>query len=77
MSTSKSDPIQMVPQVVVVGSGYWGQNLVRNFYQLNALCWRSATATEARLKELGAKYPEAALISDYQEVLMTRRCVRW
>ncbi|MCD6224703.1 MAG: hypothetical protein J7K32_04110 [Deltaproteobacteria bacterium] len=23
--------------VAVIGSGYWGKNLVRNFYQLNAL----------------------------------------
>ncbi|OGT15874.1 MAG: hypothetical protein A3J49_08835 [Gallionellales bacterium RIFCSPHIGHO2_02_FULL_57_16] len=25
------------PNVAVVGSGYWGQNLVRNFYALGAL----------------------------------------
>jgi len=28
---------QRVPRVVVVGCGYWGQNLVRNFAQLGAL----------------------------------------
>jgi len=26
-----------VPSVAVIGSGYWGQNLVRNFYTLNSL----------------------------------------
>lgn len=26
-----------VPQVAVVGAGYWGKNLVRNFFELNAL----------------------------------------
>ena len=26
-----------VPSVAVVGSGYWGKNLIRNFYNLGAL----------------------------------------
>jgi len=26
-----------VPSVAVIGSGYWGKNLVRNFHQLGAL----------------------------------------
>ena len=26
-----------VPRVAVIGSGYWGKNLVRNFNQLGAL----------------------------------------
>ena len=27
----------VIPSVAVVGGGYWGKNLVRNFYNLNAL----------------------------------------
>lgn len=27
----------MIPQVAVIGCGYWGKNLVRNFGQLGAL----------------------------------------
>jgi UDP-2-acetamido-3-amino-2,3-dideoxy-glucuronate N-acetyltransferase len=27
------------PRIAVVGSGYWGKNLVRNFYELGALRW--------------------------------------
>jgi UDP-2-acetamido-3-amino-2,3-dideoxy-glucuronate N-acetyltransferase len=27
------------PQVAVIGCGYWGRNLVRNFHQLGALRW--------------------------------------
>ena len=28
---------KMLKNIVVVGCGYWGQNLVRNFYELNCL----------------------------------------
>jgi len=28
---------QAIPRVAVVGSGYWGKNLVRNFHDLQAL----------------------------------------
>jgi len=68
MSNSIQDSIQPIPQVVVVGSGYWGQNLVRNYYQMNALL-AICDSNRERLEELGKKYPECALISDYQEVL--------
>lgn len=68
MTNSMQDSIQPIPQVVVVGSGYWGQNLVRNYYQMNALL-AICDSNRERLEELGKKYPEAALISDYQEVL--------
>ena len=27
----------MKPKVVVVGAGYWGKNLIRNFFELGAL----------------------------------------
>ena len=30
---------EKTPQVAVIGAGYWGKNLVRNFYQLDALRW--------------------------------------
>jgi hypothetical protein len=32
-----------VPPIAVIGAGYWGKNLVRNWYQLGALraiCYR-------------------------------------
>jgi UDP-2-acetamido-3-amino-2,3-dideoxy-glucuronate N-acetyltransferase len=29
----------MSQQIAVVGCGYWGKNLVRNFVQLEALRW--------------------------------------
>jgi UDP-2-acetamido-3-amino-2,3-dideoxy-glucuronate N-acetyltransferase len=41
-------------KVAVLGSGYWGKNLVRNFHELGALLWvcdpREEALTEARAK---------------------------
>ena len=31
------EPIKNPPAVAVIGGGYWGKNLIRNFYNLNAL----------------------------------------
>src|SRR5579871_2646617 len=38
-----------VPKVAVVGSGYWGKNLVRNFHELSAL----AMVCDSREEPLG------------------------
>ena len=37
MSSSNSDIVSAQPSVAVIGSGYWGKNLIRNFYDLSAL----------------------------------------
>ncbi len=54
--------------IAVVGMGYWGKNLVRNFSELSVLlcvCDKD-TARQAVLKE---KYPESDFVSDYGDVL--------
>lgn len=56
--------------VGVVGCGYWGPNLVRNFQrlpncQMKAMC----DVSEARLKHLKSLYPEVEGITDYQRFL--------
>jgi UDP-2-acetamido-3-amino-2,3-dideoxy-glucuronate N-acetyltransferase len=43
-----------IPQVAVIGSGYWGKNLVRTFRELKALRWVCDTREEA-LAELAAR----------------------
>lgn len=48
---------QSIPAVAVIGAGYWGKNLVRNFYELGALraiCDKDP-ATPARFEE---NYPD-------------------
>ena len=55
-------------RVAVVGLGYWGKNLVRNFYQLNALAGLCDSNT--RVKEsYQLDYPGVKLYQDFAEVL--------
>lgn len=57
-------------QVIVVGAGNWGQNLVRNFHELNALA--GVVELDANLREkVAAKYPGVSLYEDYQQALST------
>jgi predicted dehydrogenase len=54
----------------VVGCGYWGPNLVRNFKalpncQLKAMC----DVSEARLKHLARIYPDVEGVTDYEYLL--------
>ncbi|MEJ2665022.1 MAG: Gfo/Idh/MocA family oxidoreductase, partial [Spirochaetia bacterium] len=54
--------------IAVVGAGYWGKNLVRNYYELGVLqsiCDSSASA----LSEYKTKYPDIE-VSDNYEVLL-------
>jgi UDP-2-acetamido-3-amino-2,3-dideoxy-glucuronate N-acetyltransferase len=43
------------PKIAVIGAGYWGKNLVRNFHQLGALEW-VCDEKAATLAEVEAKY---------------------
>ena len=57
--------------VVVVGAGYWGPNLVRNFHsaedwRLVAICDRDL----ARASQLAARYPATAVAASLEEALM-------
>lgn len=59
---------QQVVSVAVVGCGYWGKNLVRNFGQLGALsivCDTTPTA-RATARQLA---PQAEIVADVREVL--------
>jgi UDP-2-acetamido-3-amino-2,3-dideoxy-glucuronate N-acetyltransferase len=58
----------MTSNVAVIGSGYWGRNLVRNFYELGALrliCDENP-AVESEIRE---KYPELEFRRSYSDVL--------
>lgn len=54
--------------IAVVGSGYWGRNLVRNFHQLEAL---HTVCDENPLveAEIAEKYPQVVFRRDYADVL--------
>ena len=55
-------------RIAVVGSGYWGKNLVRNFHELGVLgtICDPNPMIEASTRE---KYPSAGYARDYAEVL--------
>lgn len=54
--------------IVVVGCGYWGKNLVRNYQELGAL-YAICDTQEDRLKEFKAKYPYITTFVSYYEAL--------
>jgi len=58
----------MKKNVAVVGMGYWGKNLVRNFSELGAL--HTICDVDAAVESIsGEKYQEANFRADYEQVL--------
>jgi len=58
-------------QIAVIGSGYWGKNLVRNYYEIGALrliCDKNATV----LADFKKKYPSVKTFVVLNEVLSDR-----
>ena len=58
----------MNEKVAVVGSGYWGKNLVRNFAQLGALA-SICDANQNTLKTQAALYPGVGTATKLEDVL--------
>ena len=59
---------QNKPQVAVVGCGYWGKNIVRNFYNLGALkyIWDDDPAARAKMQE---QHPGLQVAPSFEAVL--------
>ncbi len=62
---------RLTPKVAVVGSGYWGRNLVRNFHQLGALEAVCDTRRET-LQEVQSQYG-VRTTSDFDSLLADNR----
>jgi UDP-2-acetamido-3-amino-2,3-dideoxy-glucuronate N-acetyltransferase len=58
----------MMAKVAVVGCGYWGKNLARNFYQLKSLAAICDSSEEILAKQLD-KYPDIILTTNFKEIL--------
>jgi predicted dehydrogenase len=60
----------MRSKVAVVGAGYWGPNLIRNFYQLPTaeLTW-CCDADESKLEKLLGLYPGVRGTTDFNQLL--------
>ena len=54
--------------IAVIGMGYWGQNLVRNYYNLGVLRTVCDTNSE-KLESVRTQFPDVLGTSDYQDVL--------
>lgn len=54
--------------IAVIGTGYWGKNLVRNFAQLEAL-HTICDADEDRLKQMEEDYPQVNKVMAFADVL--------
>ena len=57
-----------MPHIAVIGAGYWGENLVRNFAKLGALHTVCDSDTD-RLKELQSRWPQIRVSTVFSEVL--------
>lgn len=61
-------PAENIPSIAVIGTGYWGKNLVRNFYDLGALhtiCDADIDTVESFKK----KYPGIEGVTSYSDIL--------
>lgn len=57
-------------QVIVVGAGNWGKNLVRNFNELNALA--GVVEVDPKIREkLLIQYPDSIIYSSFEKALET------
>src|ERR1044072_4466313 len=55
-------------RIAVVGTGYWGKNLVRNFANLGALSVICDSHPET-LRTLSDQYPQSRTMTSYADVL--------
>ncbi len=57
-------------RVAIVGCGYWGQNLARNFWELdNVELSTVCDSNTSSLKRLRRRFPTIELVEDFHEVL--------
>ncbi len=67
MTNTNNQPPPLT-SVAVIGAGYWGKNLVRNFHDLGALSL-ICDADNAQLALVGAQYPSCQTTSSFDDVL--------
>jgi len=67
-NVSAPDASLLTPHIAVIGAGYWGKNLVRNFHQLGVLKTICDGAQPIR-EEMAKTYPDVAVTGDLADVL--------
>jgi predicted dehydrogenase len=61
-------PKEKSPSIAVIGCGYWGRNLVRNFSSLGALALCCDTTSQGRATAVELA-PQSAIVAEVREVL--------
>ncbi len=56
-------------KIAIIGLGYWGPNLLRNFLAISDLEVVGCEKDEKRLKEVKEMFPNASYVSDYNVLL--------
>jgi UDP-2-acetamido-3-amino-2,3-dideoxy-glucuronate N-acetyltransferase len=56
------------PKIAVVGAGYWGKFLIRNFHELGGLCWIVDNRPEV-LAQFAQQYPDVIGVKTLDELL--------
>ena len=57
-------------KIALLGTGYWGANLLRNFWELSpGIVKYCGDVNPERLKLAGSKYPGVKTVSDYKKVI--------
>src|SRR6266480_6848749 len=59
---------EQITRVAVIGAGYWGKNLVRNFSDLGALAAICDSEPDRRA-QLTAQYPSCVVSESYRGIL--------
>ena len=66
--SSEIEQNNSIPQVAVVGVGYWGKNLVRNFHEMGALT-AICDSDKETLQRVSAQYQGCRPLTRYTDVL--------
>ena len=54
--------------IAVIGSGYWGKNIVKNYHDLNSL-YAICEIDPERREQLAQQYPDAKIYASFDELL--------
>ncbi len=55
-------------KIAVVGGGYWGKNLIRNYHDIGAL-WLVCDKNKAIIEDIHKKYPDVDVCFAFRDVL--------
>jgi len=71
IATPRSEEVGALVHIGIIGAGYWGPNLIRNFSDLDeAQVIACADLSQDRLKKIARRYPGVKCTRDFKELLL-------